>query len=60
MNLVEPSTRLQSLRELRECAMMGHVDAQFTLAMEYAIGNLGGVAKEQVAEFISQVDQQKT
>lgn len=51
---VEPYSRLERLRELRDCATAGHPDAQLTLALEYAKGNLGGVAKTQVVEFISQ------
>lgn len=54
---IEPYSRLERLRELRDCATAGHPDAQLTLALEYAKGNLGGVAKTQVAEFISQVSQ---
>ena len=52
---IEPYSRLERLRELRDCATAGHADAQLTLALEYAKGNLGGVTKTQVAEFISQV-----
>lgn len=52
---IEPYSRLERLRELRDCATAGHPDAQLTLALEYAKGNLGGVNKTQVAEFISQV-----
>lgn len=51
---LEPYSRLQSLRELRDCAKDNHCDAQLTLALEYANGNLGGVTKSQVAEFITQ------
>ena len=57
MRPLEPSSRLQSLRELREIAVSSHMDAQYTLALEYAAGNLGGATKLQVAEFISQVSQ---
>ena len=52
---MEPYSRLQRLRELRDCAKDNHCDAQLTLALEYANGNLGGVTKSQVAEFITQV-----
>ena len=52
---MEPYSRLERLRELRDCATAGHRDAQLTLALEYAKGNLGGINKTQVAEFISQV-----
>ena len=52
---LEPYSRLERLRELRDCAKNNHPDAQLTLALEYAQGNLGGVTKSQVAEFISQV-----
>lgn len=52
---MEPYSRLERLRELRDCATAGHPDAQLTLALEYTKGNLGGVTKTQVAEFISQV-----
>lgn len=51
---LEPYSRLERLRELRNCAKNSHSDAQLTLALEYAQGNLGGVTKTQVAEFISQ------
>ena len=51
----EPYSRLERLRELRDCAKDNHCDAQLTLALEYAQGNLGGVTKPQVAEFITQV-----
>ncbi|CAH3169820.1 unnamed protein product [Porites evermanni] len=51
---LEPYSRLERLRELRDCAKNNHPDAQLTLALEYAQGNLGGVTKSQVAEFISQ------
>lgn len=50
----EPYSRLERLRELRDCAKDNHCDAQLTLALEYAQGNLGGVTKPQVAEFITQ------
>lgn len=53
--LMEPSLMLQSVRELRDIASSGNIDAQLTLAMQYAAGNLGGATKEQVAEFIRQV-----
>lgn len=51
----EPYSRLERLRELRDCATAGDPDAQLTLALEYAKGNLGGITKTQVAEFVSQV-----
>lgn len=51
---MEPYSKLERLRELRDCAIASHPDAQLTLALEYARGNLGGVTKTQVAEFISQ------
>ena len=51
----EPYSRLERLRELRDCATAGDPDAQLTLALEYAKGNLGGITKKQVAEFVSQV-----
>ena len=41
---------------MRDCAKDNHCDAQLTLALEYANGNLGGVTKSQVAEFITQVN----
>jgi len=51
---LEPYSRLERLRELRDCAKDSHPDAQLTLALEYAQGNFGGVTKLQVAEFITQ------
>ena len=53
---MEPYSKLERLRELRDCAKTSHPDAQLTLALEYAKGNLGGVTKTQVAEFTSQVN----
>ncbi|KXJ26548.1 Cyclin-F [Exaiptasia diaphana] len=52
--LMEPSLMLQSVRELRDIASSGNIDAQLNLAMQYASGNLGGATKEQIAEFIRQ------
>ena len=46
---------LQSVRELRDIASSGNVEAQLNLAMQYAAGNLGGATKEQVADSITQV-----
>lgn len=51
---MEPYSKLERLRELRDCAKTNHPDAQLTLALEYAKGNLGGVTKTQVAEFTLQ------
>ena len=53
---MEPYSKLERLRELRDCAKTNHPDAQLTLALEYAKGNLGGVTKTQVAEFTLQVN----
>ena len=53
---MEPYSKLERLRELRDCAKTNHPDAQLTLALEYAKGNLGGVTKTQVAEFTFQVN----
>ena len=53
---MEPYSKLERLRELRDCAKTSHPDAQLTLALEYAKGNLGGVTKTQVAEFTLQVN----
>lgn len=52
---LEPYSRLERLRELRDCTKDSHPDAQLTLALEYAQGNFGGITKSQVVEFISQV-----
>lgn len=46
---------LQSVRELRDIASSGNVEAQLNLAMQYAAGNLGGATKAQVSDFITQV-----
>jgi hypothetical protein len=46
---------LQSVRELRDIASTPNIEAQLTLAMQYAAGNLGGGTKEQVTEFLTQV-----
>ena len=52
----EPSFQLQNLRELRDCASSGNIDAQLTLALQYTNGNVGGISKDQVGEFITQVN----
>ncbi|EDO34730.1 predicted protein, partial [Nematostella vectensis] len=51
---LEPSAMLQSLRELRDIAMNGNAEAQYTLAMQYAAGNMGGASKDHAAEFLTQ------
>lgn len=52
---LEPSLTLQSVRELRDIASSGNIEAQLMLAMQYAAGNLGGATKEQVSEFLTEV-----
>ena len=49
---MDRSTELQSVRELREIAILGDATARLTLCRLYAAGMFGGFSRQQAATYV--------
>jgi len=49
---VDRSTELQSVRELRNIAILGDMSARLTLCHLYAAGRYGGCARQQAVSYV--------